>query len=90
MKGTFGLGAITFYHVTDIINIVSGDNVLFLDIHKSWLPFDPKRKGERLASMFGNFIQKEVLKKYPGNIYEEIYVCRPILSVCEIFTAVGL
>ena len=55
--GTFGLGALTFYHFTDMISVVSGKNVLFLDVQGKWLP-----DGEN--SLFGNYMELGCSKKY--------------------------
>jgi sacsin len=57
-KGTFGLGAITMYHFTDVISVVSGEDVLMLDIHRQWLP-------KNNSSMKGNFLKLQLLNKFP-------------------------
>ena len=56
--GNFGLGALTAYHFTDIISVVSGTEALFLDVHKNWLP-------KRYGSMKGNFLSLKLAEKYP-------------------------
>lgn len=63
--GTFGLGALTMYHFTDLISVVSGDQVLFLDVNKSYLPVN-KATNKINSSMKGNFIDKKLLERYPG------------------------
>ena len=56
--GNFGLGALTDYHFSDMVSVVSGTEVLFLDVHKKWLP-----KGQ--PSIKGNFVTHKLLEKYP-------------------------
>lgn len=63
--GTFGLGALTMYHFTDLISVVSGDQVLFLDVHKNYLPLN-KATNKRNSSMKGNFVEKKLLERFPG------------------------
>jgi hypothetical protein len=69
--GTFGLGALTMYHFTDVISILSGDKILFLDIHQKWLP-------DHKNSMMGNFIEKNLLEKYPDQF--EPYLKHKVLG----------
>ena len=47
--GKFGLGALTAYSLTDVIQIISGDSLLILDPHGSHLP-------DQLPSVFGNMV----------------------------------
>ena len=50
--GKFGKGALTAYSLTDVIQILSADNLLVLDPHGTHLP-------EQLPSVFGNLVNKE-------------------------------
>jgi hypothetical protein len=47
------------YHFSDVLSVLSNEDILLLDIHKKWLP-----KG--CESMKGNLVQQGLLKKYPG------------------------
>ena len=50
--GKFGKGALTAYSLTDVIQVLSADNLLVLDPHGTHLP-------EQLPSVFGNLVNKK-------------------------------
>ena len=49
--GKFGKGALTAYSLTDVIQIISADNLLILDPHGTHLQ-------EQLPSVFGNMVNR--------------------------------
>ena len=49
--GKFGLGALTAYSLTDVIQIISGDSLLILDPHGTHLH-------DQLPSVFGNMVNR--------------------------------
>lgn len=48
--GKFGKGALTAYYVTDVIQVLSGDNLLVLDPHGTYLPEHLRSWGCNLVS----------------------------------------
>ena len=66
--GRFGKGALTAYSLSDVIQVISGDNMLMLDPHGTHLP-------AQLQSMFGNLVSckdnrfVDVAKECPGQLH---------------------
>ena len=66
--GKFGKGALTAYSLTDVIQVISGDDMLVLDPHGTHLP-------AQLQSMFGNLVSGRdgrfvnVGKECPGQLH---------------------
>ncbi len=66
--GRFGKGALTAYSLSDVIQVISGDDMLMLDPHGTHLP-------AQLQSMFGNLVSPkynrfvDVAKECPGHLH---------------------
>ena len=66
--GRFGKGALTAYSLSDIIQVISGDDMLVLDPHGTHLP-------AQLQSVFGNLVSLKddkfgnVAKECPGQMH---------------------
>lgn len=66
--GRFGKGALTAYSLSDVIQVISGDDMLVLDPHGTHLP-------AKLQSIFGNLVSSkdarfvDVAKECPGQLH---------------------
>ncbi len=64
----FGKGALTAYSLSDVIQVISGDDLLMLDPHGTHLP-------AQLQSVFGNLVNRkddrfvDVAKECPGHLH---------------------
>ena len=66
--GRFGKGALTAYSLSDVIQVISGDDMLVLEPHGTHLP-------DQLQSIFGNLVSRkddrfvDVAKECPGQLH---------------------
>ncbi|KAG8868881.1 hypothetical protein FRB97_001836, partial [Tulasnella sp. 331] len=66
VMGRFGLGALSFYHFTEMIMLVSGNRVMFLDPSGSHLPRDTR--GDQRTALIVSL--DTCRNKYPGHLQQ--------------------
>ncbi|KAG8937653.1 hypothetical protein FRC00_002981 [Tulasnella sp. 408] len=64
--GRFGLGALTFYHFTELPMVVSGDTVVFLDPSRRYMSLNKNGGGVRMSLQQCFVFYPELLKPLEG------------------------